>query len=196
MAINLLETIQQNLGYAPLQKMDPNTHLIIENANTPDEERFSQAAIPAVLAGLYKYVQSDEGANDFLSKENSFDWMSSIFGEGKEEVMQSIAKYSHISGENQVTKMNQIADEAVRLVKENVSAESTLQEVKEFMQGQQRNILLYLPDQLNMGVLLNDTTLDDNTNKMEGPVSSLLQSIGSAFSTPVTKLQNTPEWLN
>ena len=39
---------------------------------------------------------------------------------------------------------------------------------------------------LHMGELLHDNTLDDNTNKMEGPVSSLLKSIGSAFSTPVT----------
>ena len=42
-----------------------------------------------------------------------------------------------------------------------------------------------MPAALNMGELLHDNTLDDNTNKMEGPVSSLIQRIGSAFSTPV-----------
>jgi len=38
-----------------------------------------------------------------------------------------------------------------------------------------------------MGVLLHDNTLDDNTNKMEGPVSSLINTIGNAFSKPVTE---------
>jgi hypothetical protein len=45
---------------------------------------------------------------------------------------------------------------------------------------------LYLPEALHMGDLLHDDTLDDNTNKMEGPVSSLMRNIGSVFSKPVT----------
>jgi hypothetical protein len=196
MSINLLDTVQQNLGFSALQKMDPNTHTIIENPDTPDEERFSQAAIPAVLAGLYKYVQSDEGANEFLQKDKTFDWMSSIFGEDKKNVIQSIAKYSLQSGEDPVLKMNLIANEAVRLVKENIPAEPSPKDVRTFMHDQLKNILLYLPDKLKMGLLLNDSALDDNTNKMEGPVSSLLQSIGSAFSQPVTLEEITPEKLN
>jgi hypothetical protein len=58
--------------------------------------------------------------------------------------------------------------------------------VKLFFSNQRNNILLYLPAELKMGELLHNDTLDDNTNKMEGPVSSLMQSIGSAFSNPVT----------
>ena len=61
-----------------------------------------------------------------------------------------------------------------------------LKEVKVFFSNQKNNILLYLPAALNMGDLLHDASLDDNTNKMEGPISSLMQSIGSAFSKPVT----------
>lgn len=49
------------------------------------------------------------------------------------------------------------------------------------------DILLYLLPILQMGVLLHDNTLDDKTNKMEGPISSLINSIGNAFSTPVTE---------
>ncbi len=196
MSINLLDTVQQNLGFPVLQKMDPNSHTIIENPDTPDEERFSQAAIPAVLAGLYKFVQSDEGANEFLEMDKSFDWMSNIFGADKKDVMQAIAKYSNQSGEDTVQKMNLIANESVRLVKENLPVASTLKDVKSFMHDQRKNILLYLPDKLNLGLLLNDSTIDDNTNKMEGPVSSLMQSIGSAFSQPVTLEEITPEKLN
>lgn len=65
MSINLLQTVQENLGYSPLQKIDANTQLVTVEANTPGEERFSQAAIPAVLTALYKYSQTDKGADLF-----------------------------------------------------------------------------------------------------------------------------------
>jgi hypothetical protein len=45
---------------------------------------------------------------------------------------------------------------------------------------------LYLPAELNMGGLLDDDSLDDQANKMEGPISSLAHRIGAAFSTAVT----------
>ena len=82
--------------------------------------------------------------------------------------------------------MNAIANETVKVVKENLAADAGIIEVKNFFNDQRNNILLYLPAELKMGELLHDNTLDDNTNKMEGPISSLMQSIGSVFSKPVT----------
>ncbi len=186
MSINLLETIQQNLGYPALQKIDPNTQQVVEDDKTPDEHKFSQAAIPAVLTGLYKYVQSDDGAEDFLRGDNSSSWVSKIFDDNKKEAIQKISAYAKQSNHDPVAKMNAIADEAVKVVKENLSADPSIKDVKTFFSSQTNNILLYLPAELNMGELLNDTTLDDKTNKMEGPISSLMQSLGSAFSKPVS----------
>jgi len=57
MSINLLEIVQKNLGYPTLQKIDPNTQVVVADDKKPDEDKFSQAAIPAVLAAFYKYVQ-------------------------------------------------------------------------------------------------------------------------------------------
>jgi hypothetical protein len=74
----------------------------------------------------------------------------------------------------------------VKVAKENLPADTTTKEVKNFFSTQKNNILLYLLAELNMGELLNDTTLDDKTHKMEGPVSSLMHTIGSAFSNPVS----------
>ena len=37
MSINILETVQQNLGYPALQKIDPNTQQVLENDKTPNE---------------------------------------------------------------------------------------------------------------------------------------------------------------
>jgi hypothetical protein len=186
MSINLLETIQQNLGYPALQKIDPNTQQVVEDNKTPDEHKFSQAAIPAVLTALYKYVQSDVGAEDFLRGDNSSNWVSKIFDDNKKEAIQKIAAYAKQSNHDPVAKMNEIANEAVKVVKENTSADAGIKEVKTFFSNQTNNILLYLPAELNMGELLHDSTLDDKTNKMEGPISSLMQNIGSAFSQPVS----------
>jgi hypothetical protein len=185
MSINLLDTVQQNLGYPALQKIDPNTQQVKADEKTPDEHKFSQAAIPAVLTGLYKYVQSDEGAEDFLRGNNSSNWVSKIFDDNKKEAIETISAYAKQSKEDPVSKMNAIANEAIKVVKENLSVDATIKEVKTFFGNQKNNILLYLPAELNMGELLHDNTLDDKIHKMEGPLSSLMQSIGSAFSKPV-----------
>jgi predicted ArsR family transcriptional regulator len=55
MSVNLLEKVQQNLGYAPLHKIDPNNAQEVTVHNEP-QYQFAQAAIPAVLTALYKYV--------------------------------------------------------------------------------------------------------------------------------------------
>ncbi len=49
MSINLIETIQNNLHYPALQKIDPNTQEVKVDNNTPDEHRFSQASIPVYI---------------------------------------------------------------------------------------------------------------------------------------------------
>ena len=187
MSINLLETVQKNLGYPALQKIDPNTQAVVEDIKTPDEDKFSQAAIPAILTAFYKYVQADDGAAAVLRGDYSTDWVKEIFEDNKREVVQTIASYSKLSGVEPIERMNDIADETIRVTKENLPADADIKDVKTFFSDQKNNILLYLPAALHIGDLLHDDTLDDNTNKMEGPISSLMHSIGSAFSKPVTE---------
>ncbi|MEO6251857.1 MAG: hypothetical protein ABIO79_01015 [Ferruginibacter sp.] len=181
MSVNLVETIQKKLGYPEIQKIDPNTQ-----QPAGPEDKFSQAAVPAVLTGLYSYVQKDEGAEKILQVANSTMWVNKFFEADKNEVAQTISDYSNKPLDQVETEMNAIANEAIKTVKENLSADAGIKEVKDFFSDRRKDILLYLVPALNMGRLLHDETLDDNTNKMEGPVSSLMQNIGSAFSNPVT----------
>lgn len=181
MSVNILEKIQQNLGYPKIQNIDPNTQQVAAN-----EDRFSQAAIPAVLTGLYRYVQKDEGAEEFLQVVNSTAWLNNFFEADKNAVVKTIADYGQQSFEETETQMNTIANEAVKVIKENLAANAGIKEVKAFLLNQRNNILSHLLPALNMGRFLHDNTLDDNTNKMEGPISSLIKNIGSAFSNPVT----------
>lgn len=186
MAINLLEAVQQHLGYPTLSKIDTTTNLVVPNEHTSNENSFSQAAIPAVLAGLNRHVQTLEGAEDILKQGPTNNWTKKIFKENSYAAIQAIATYSKQSAEETVSRMNSIATEAVRLVKENLPPDADEQSVKELLSTQISHILLYLPPTLQMGAYLNDNTLDDNTHKMEGPMSSLMNTIGEVFSSPVS----------
>jgi hypothetical protein len=54
--------------------------------------------------------------------------------------------------------------------------------VRNYMNSQRHNILVYLPAALNIGDVLNDEGLDDKTNKMEGPVSNFMHKIENTLS--------------
>lgn len=186
MSVNLLESIQVNLNYPALKKIDPNTQEV--TADDKPEHRFSQAAIPAVLTGLYKYGFTDEGAATILRGNKSTDWVTEIFGEESDAVVAKVIDYDGpLSTNNAKEEMNLIAAEAVRLVKENLPESPSEIDVKNFLAAQRVTILTYLPPSLKMGEFFNDDSIDDNTNKMEGPISSLMHNIGSAFSKPVSE---------
>ena len=186
MSISLLETVQQNLGYAPLHKIDPNTQDTAWD-KTPMENRFGQAALPAVLTAMYLFVQADECAAEILKDDPADNWVDRIFVDNTRPAIQIIADYSGQSVEETVKRLTVIANEAARVTKAHLPTDAGIKDVKLFFTNQRNNILLYLPVALHMGELLHNNTLDDNVNKMEGPISSLMKIIGGAFTNPVTE---------
>ncbi len=182
MSINLLETLQTQLGYPALQKIDPNTQVVKENNHTPDEHRFSQAALTAVLTALYNYSHTDIGAEKMRTSSSVTTWADLIFTDNQQSVVKHIGDYANYTSENVVNKLNNIATAAVLIIQEQLPADATMHHVKKFMNTQRNNILPFLPAELQMGELLHDNTLDDRTNKMEGPVSSIIRAIGGGFS--------------
>ena len=184
MSIHLLETIQNNLHYPPLKKIDPNTQEVNVDAESGREHRFSQAAIPAVLIGLYNYSSDDTSAERILRGVTSSNWVSEIFGNNAGEVVQKVAAYSSTSYDEALSKMNEISNEAVSVVRTEVKSSGSIMDVKNLLSNQVKDILKYLPAALQMGRVVNEESLDDNTNKMEGPISSLMHKISSAFSNP------------
>ena len=179
--MNLPELLQQHFNYPPLQKIDPNTQEVTDNDTTTAGE-FGQAAIPAILAGLYEFTRSDEGADTVISGENSPSWVKTIFGYQHQKIIKRVADYANTTYDITISKLNDIAAKSIELIKEAIGPDPKNIAVKELMSNQVNNILPYLPAVLQAGELLNDTTLDDKTNKMEGPLSSLMQAIGSGFS--------------
>jgi hypothetical protein len=182
--MNLTEVIQQHFGYPPLLKIDPNTQHTKQDGSAHAEERFSQAAIPAVLIGLYKYTLTDIGAEVVLSGLNSSNWVKEIFPGYNDKVVKRIAHYADTSQEDTNEKLNAIAEKATSVIRENTAPKHDILSVKNFMAAQRNNILPYLPADLHIGELVDDPAIDDKTNKMEGPISSFMHAVGDVFSTP------------
>lgn len=182
MANNFVETIQKGLGFPPLRKIDPNIQEAKEKFALQPEEKLAQAAIPAVLTALYRFTRADEGCNVLLADHKQSDWLGVIFM-GKENIaVEKVADYAGVANKAAESAMENVADEAVVILKKAAGPHLKPASIKTVMNDQRHNILVYLPAALQMGDLLNEETLDDRTNKMEGPVSSFMHTIESKLS--------------
>jgi hypothetical protein len=181
MATNIVETIQKNLGYAPLQKVDPNIQEIKGKYEQSAVDKLAQAAIPAVLAAVYKFTRTDEGCN-LLFAGMPEDSLSAIYSGKEQEAVEKVAHYAGVPADQAESHMENIADEAVKIIKDVAGKHRTPEMVKTYMNGQRHNILVYLPAALKLGDVLNDETVDDRTNKMEGPVSNFMHKIENVLS--------------
>src|SRR4051812_22774751 len=117
MTTNLLQTLQKNLGFAELKKVDPNTQEIKANT-TFDEDKLNQAATSAVMAGLYKYSRCNEGSEQILCADITKNWLETIFGDSTKEAITKVANYAHISNEKAMQKMEMIARESVKVIRD------------------------------------------------------------------------------
>ncbi len=187
MAQNIVEAIQQNLGYSPIRKIDPNTQEAKQKDSAPEPKTFAQAAIPAVLLGLYKYGSTEQGANDILHGSRTADWLGIFYDDKKTDTIQKVSTYSNVGYDDAAIRMESIASEAVTLIKQQLPSGANFAAVKSFITQQRNDILLYLPGELQLGYLVNDNTLDDRTHKMEGPMSNSMHFIEKIFSGSTTE---------
>ena len=182
MISNIVEAIQKNLGYPPLQKVNPNSQEVKDLAALSSGEKLGQSAITAVLAGLVKFTRSDNGANYIISKDTEQNWLELIYEGKQSEAVDKVAHYSNTSVKEAEDHMQRIAREAVKLIHESAGDKEKAEKIKTYMKGQRHNILLYLPAAMQLGDLLQDDTLDDRTNKMEGPISNMMHTIENKLS--------------
>lgn len=191
MASDLIMQIQQNLGYPPLHKIDPNTEKIQPGKGDMRPDRFSQATIPATLIALCMYGQSEQGAEAILHADLSNNWSKVLFADVREDLVRRIASYSGYSLTEVTGSINLVADESIRLIRERVTEKGTVSDVQDLLRGIRPDVLTFLPTDLKVGELLNDPALDDKTHRMEGPISNLMHKISAAFTGPAEKDENT-----
>lgn len=182
MATNIIEAIQMNLGYSHLEKIDPNSQEVKHRQDTASVEKLGQGAIPAVLTALFQLTRTDEGCRTLLAGSEKQDWLSIIYRGKEKEAVEKVAQYAVVTENQAESHMENIADEAVKLVKAAAGSNPTPDKIKNYMNTQRHNILVYLPAAMNLGDVLNDETLDDKTNKMEGPISNMMHKIENNMS--------------
>ncbi len=182
MITNIVEIIQNDLGYPAIEKIDPNSQEAKTNNGKSSREKLAQSAIPTVLAGFFSFTRSAKGCHYILSGGGPRNWLDTIFGDKKDIAVEKIAHYSGVSPESAAVNMEDIAREAVIIIHEAPGEKPTAEKLRSYMNSQRHNILVYLPAALQLGYLLNDNAMDDRTNKMEGPISSLMHSIENKLS--------------
>lgn len=190
MSTTLVESIQKNLGYPALHKIDPNTQ-VVKHPDSASKSDFGQAAIPTVLIGLYKYGNTETGSEDILRGNISTEWLDLFFTDKKNEVIRKVSEYSGISQDVAAQKMEQIAAEAIKIIRENTPDNAAFTNVKSYVAQQRSSILVYLPGELQISTVINDNTLDDRTNKMEGPISNSMHFFEKLFSGSTTEKNET-----
>lgn len=182
MATNIIETVQKNLGLPPLQKIDPNNQETTGKKAESTVDKLSQAALPAVLAALYRLTRMEDSTMELVNSDVQSDCLSSLFRGQDHEAVAKVAQYAGVSAEVARTTMEEIADESVVVLRRAVGENPGYEKVEHYMNGQRHHILVYLPAALQMGEILHDETLDDRTNKMEGPVSTFMHKLGDKLS--------------
>lgn len=192
MAINISEEVQKKLGIPELQKIDPNTQEVKRPENISPQNYLWQAAVPAVLLGLYKFSGDKDGNAAIVNKSLSSNLLATIFGKDKEEAVSRVAGYTGNTEEYTTEKMEQVAAVALEVIQQNISGQTTDNAVRAFLIDQRNNILVYLPAELQIGKVLHDNTIDDRTNKMEGPLSSHMHWLEKFF--PSTDRKKEENW--
>jgi hypothetical protein len=180
MAISIVEEVQTRLQFPPLKKIDPNAQSkeeVTEVIHYP----VTQTAVITVLAALYKITRTKEGCEK-LFNDKAGNWLEDVYGENLATTIDRVAEYSGAE-KPEVEKLIKLsADVSIIILQEQFANNVIIDAVMSFMSGQRDNILVFLPGPLQLGEMLHDDTLDDNTNKMEGPVSSLMHKIENIFS--------------
>ncbi len=188
MRINIINKLMQLEGLDSLPEIDPNTQDIPENADG-NVNRLTQAVIPSILAGFYKFTRNEQNAALIITKNARTDWIEILFNSEKNKLIKKIASYAQVTPKEAESKMQHAAKNTVNIINEDL-AKADGKNVKRYLTEQRNNILRHLPGAIEIGDTLNDTTLDDRTNKMSGPVSGIMHSIEKTFASTDTDSDN------
>lgn len=178
MAHNIVNAMLERFAFNSFEKISPNFQK--ETLESEDAKTYVQAAVTATLAGMYKYASTEEGSGNLFNLRPS-ELLDRFFEDHKDAIIQSVSDYGKRPKESTAMFMEKIAEEGVHIVREQVGEKGTPEQVRSYITGQRHHILVYLPPDLHFGELIDDNSLDDRTNKMEGPVSGLMHFFEQLF---------------
>ena len=182
--MNLIEEVQKASGRSPVEKVDPNTQKP-QDEESGTQNLLPQAVIPISLLGLYHFSKIEENAQELVlkNKDENRNWKDKLYGNHSDEVAQHIADYTHTTKEYAGQALNHATNLAIKIVNDVLGDKATGKSIAHIFEDNRSNILTHLPATLGVGSIVDDTTIDDNTNKMEGPVSNLMHLFEKIFSS-------------
>ena len=176
MAIDLLKKITEQLGYQPLIPVSAKTLEVKGNSND-----VAQGTIPAVLSGFLSLADTDTGL-DAITNYNGDDWPTILFNNKRDEALKNLSTYTGLNENQLLPEINKISQTVVNIIKNEIGdPDDKPTAIKSFLKDQKNIVLNHLPASLEMGKILNNEVIDDHTNKMQGPFSSLLNKISDSF---------------
>jgi hypothetical protein len=179
-----LDKIREQMGFPPFVKIDPNTQEIATDNKHNDRQKLGQAAICAVMEGLYKYTRSEEGFLFLMNKDRNVPWNTMLFGNGEDKLVDNIIKYAHSNDADVRNVMQETGNVAWQSAQRELRDHFSFDNASSHFGSMRNSILQYLPAALQVGKFLNDNSIDDRTNKMEGPASGFLHRVEKLFSQP------------
>jgi hypothetical protein len=178
--MNIIESIQKNLGYNSLEKINPNTQ--DTQQNVLGSIALAQAGIPAILIGLYGRLEVNPDTS-LLDVDQKGSMLENIFGKSTDAVINRINDYSKLRDKLSGQELEHIAREAARVIRGRIGDDASPSAIRNFVARNKPDALLYLPPSLDLGTLLKNNNLDDRTGKMEGPVSSFMHKLEKTFNS-------------
>jgi len=152
--------------------------------------RLAQGAMAAGLVVLYKYSRSIDGA-EYLAKTSPTDLnLSQLLNQKHQVLVAQLAGYAGSSEIQANTMLSAVVREAMFFVHRENKNHREASAVQTYFGNQRQAILGHLPPELGLGEIMKDDTLDDRTNKMEGPVSSIAHAIEDIFSSSGASKKN------
>ena len=150
MSRNLLQALWHNLGYPSLCMENAGIWQVTNNELKFQDELFSQASLPTIFAALYKYSRSSKGAESLLYANLSSDWTSLLLGDHKMEIILKIAVYSNLTKDEVNKKVTAITEEAIRVLRQQVTKFGTNEDVKNTLADTLDEVLLHLPNHMEI----------------------------------------------
>ena len=184
--MNIIETVQKNLGFNALKKIDPNTQDTPGTDIVIGNDAIAQAGIPAILLGIYNRLEMNPAVSE-LDIDQTGSLLERVFGKSTEDVVKRIYDYSRIQDKHSIQQLEHIASEAMRVIKESIGESADENTIRNFVAKNKQDTLLYLPPTLELGTILKNNNLDDRTGKMEGPVSSFMRKVEKTFNSSSSK---------
>jgi hypothetical protein len=180
--MHIVQSIQKNLGFNSLEKIDPNTQQVPGHDQLLGNNALAQAAIPAILMGIFNQLEQNPDLGAFYTEQPT-SLLERIFGDSTDTVVKHIEDYSKIKDKHIKQELEHIASESLRVIREHLGDDASANALRRFLAQNKQDTLLYLPPSLQLGTILHNNNLDDRTGKMAGPVSGFMHNMEKAFNS-------------